>query len=1665
MSQDETLLQLKKALAAIKELRARLDTVERARTEPIAVIGMGCRFPGGANSPEQFWELLANGVDAVSETPKDRWDIDALYDADANAPGKIASRWGGYLRDVDQFDPYFFGISPKEAAFMDPQQRLLLEVAWEALESAGQTREQLAGSLTGVYVGVHSHSTDYYLMQVQDTEAIDTYTGTGTSHSVVGGRLSYLFDWQGPNVTIDTACSSSLVAIHLAVQSLRNKESNLALAGGVNIMLSPEFTITASRMHMLAPDGRCKAFDQRADGFVRGEGAGMVVLKRLSDAEADGDNILAVIRGSAINQDGKSNGLTAPNSLSQMAVIRAAMVNGGVEPSQISCIEAHGTGTALGDPIEVEALAEVLGGENAPERTWLGSAKSNIGHLEGASGVAAFIKMVLSLQHKAIPPLLHFTGLNPHISFENTPFAVTTEMQSWDVKGKRLGGVSSFGWSGTNGHVIVEEYEPQSLSNLAADNEAVALPISAHTTDALKELAARYSEFLKHADAIPLRQIGYTATLKRSQHEFRLSVAGRTHAELAEKLSAYTVGEIAQGVAVGQKDPDVALKVVFVFPGQGGQWIGMARELMASEPVFRQAMEACEVAIHPLVNWSLLEQLDLPEDKARLNEIDVIQPTLFAIQVALAALWQSWDVEPDAILGHSLGEVAGAYVAGVLSLEDAAKVICYRSQLMKRTSGQGAMAVIGLSAEQTRTRLKGYEDKLSIAVSNSLRSTVISGEPAALETVMNQLRMENIFCRPVKVDVASHSPQMEPLRPELVKLLAGLKPQTGNLPIYSTVDGDVRDGSTFTPDYWGRNLRQPVLFSNMVERLLMDEHMVFIELSPHPVLLSAVEDMFHHVGKAGHTVASMLREQDDAVVMRSALGALYTTGYAVDWSRLYPEKMIPVRLPDYPWQKTRFWIEQPEAKNNWSMRGGHPLIGQRLPELAQLPGLIIWENRLDARFRRYVTEQVGTSPDALFTALVLATADAVYGEKGHQVSELVIHEPLDLAYSVDGALQITLSSEGEETPAFQIFSREIDETEWLLHASGQLRLEQVRTDWLYQTVWEAQAKESATSIDSGHWLIFADGKGVGAAIAEFLAAQNARYTAVFAADKYGRTDDGNYLLNPSALDDFKRLFADIGEPCRNIVYLWGLDTTSLDDNSVFTRESALYLAQVLASQVWSSQSKLWLVTRGSQHPTSLQGIAQAGLWGFGRVVALEYPNLWGGLVDLPDVKDLANSVTLLLKEISQSGTDDQIAYDTDGQRYVARLKQAEYASDATPFEWHSDGTYLITGGLRGLGLLFAEWLVEQGVKHLMLMGRSGASPDTQQTLNKLEQKGAQIIVARADVSSYDELSRVFADIQSNMPPLRGVIHSAAVLDDAPLLSQNAERFERVMTAKVAGTWNLHELTKDLLLDCFVTFSSFASALGSAGQANYATANALMDALMLYRHEQGLPALTINWGAWGEIGLAAEMGEYFSRIGLKMMNPKLAAAALPYLLRVGAAQTIVADVDWTAFAPQYEGRSFLGYVAGATVETSPNQVDFVGVLEAAPASERYNLVLTAVRDEVASVLGFSPASALDLRRGFFKMGMDSLMSVQLRNRLENKLGCLLPPTVALEYPTVEGLTGYIAQEVFKLGTTEAAESVSVAKADDAEKLDNMTDAELMALLDDELAALDKLTGDE
>jgi myxalamid-type polyketide synthase MxaD len=1037
---------VKQALVALRQARQKLDAIEQSHKDPIAIIGMACRFPGGANSPDEFWQLLENGTDAISRVPDNRWDVDEMFDADPSAPGKLNSRWGGFIDSVDQFDAGFFGISPREATQMDPQQRLMLEVAWEALENAGLTKKDLAGSRTGVYIGIHSHSADYTLRQYADLNAVDIYTGTGTAHNVIAGRIAYLFDLRGPSLTVDTACSSSLVAIHLACQSLRDHESEIALVGGVNLILSPEFTIAASKMHMLAPDGRCKTFDAAANGFVRGEGCALIVLKRLSDALANGDNILALIRGSAINQDGRTNGLTAPNGLAQQQVIRQALENAGIQPSQVGYIEAHGTGTSLGDVIELDALGAIF------ERTardgnpcFLGSAKSNIGHLEGAAGIAGVIKAVLSLQKKKIPAIMHFKNLNPNISIEHTAFVIPTAPMVWDEGTERIAGVSSFGWSGTNAHAILSEAPRMEAGQANTDLGNFLLPLSADSPKALQNVAKSYLNFLNQKNDSSLFDICYTASCRRTHHPERIAFVGPTTASLTDQISAYLQGGLLSEVEVGKVNDQS--KVVFVFPGQGSQWLGMGRELIRQNQVFRETLEQCESALRPWVEWSLIEQLTLDEDspKHRLSEISVIQPVLFALAIAFSALWQSWGIEPHAVIGHSMGEVAAAYVSGALSLEDAAHIICTRSQLMQKTSGRGAMAVVGLNIPEVTKFLKGFEDKVSIAVSNSSHSTVVSGDPQVLEKVMDALAKSEIFCRYVKVDVASHSPQMDPLRPALVESLQGIQPQATQIPFFSTVTEEISDGTTLNAEYWGKNLRQPVQFGSMVQKLMETDHAIFIEMSPHPILLTSIQEIAGELNKPGHRFASLRRAQPELASMLTELGSLYRLGYPVDWKKLYPSGRRVVSLPAYPWQHERFWLDVDTGSRGFAQtrfatkESEHPVLGQEV-ELAVQHGNRTWEFDLSIRRFPYLYDHE-LQENAILAAshyleMALAAAKVEFGGQPILLRDVEFQRPLFLPTDRSTTrMQLHLTAE-KDNSVFQIFSHAAKS--WTKHSVGRV---------------------------------------------------------------------------------------------------------------------------------------------------------------------------------------------------------------------------------------------------------------------------------------------------------------------------------------------------------------------------------------------------------------------------------------------------------------------------------------------------------------------------------------------------------------------------------------------------------------------------------------------------
>jgi acyl transferase domain-containing protein len=893
--------------------------------EPIAIIGIGCRFPG-ADNPEAFWQLMRDGVDAITDIPRERWDIDNFYDPTPGTAKKMYSRQGGFLKNIDQFDPQFFRISPLEANYLDPQQRLLLEVAWEALENAAIVPETLAGSKSGVFIGISD--VDYHRLAYQSPPNLTAYVGTGNSTSIAANRLSYVLDLRGPSLALDTACSSSLVAVHLACQSLQMLESNLCLVGGVNLILSPETTIVFSQARMMAPDSRCKTFDARADGYVRSEGCGVVILKRLEDAIKDGDRVLAVIRGSAVNQDGLSNGLTAPNGPAQQSVIRQALENAQVEPAQISYIEAHGTGTELGDPIEVKSLKAVLGEKRSLDQTcWLGSVKTNIGHLEAAAGIAGLIKVVLCLQHQEIPPNLHFKTLNPYISLAETAFAIPTQSQPWQIKpnssGKnsvelRLAGISSFGFGGTNSHVIVSEAPANTQIAQGIEQKPIERPwhlltLSAKNEEALKASAHRYQQYLADHPEIPLADVCFTANSRRSHFNHRLALVAKNTLEMGQKLENFCNLEKTKETKNFKKRKSP--KIVFLFAGQGCQYVGMGRQLYETQPTFRKTLDSCAEILQPHLDKPLLEILypsDLDPETASfyLEQTAYTQPALFALEYSLAELWRSWGIEPAVVIGHSVGEYVAATVAGALSLEDGLTLIAKRAKLMQSLPKEGAMAAVFASEDRVKAAIQSYETEVTIAAINSPENIVISGKARAVEEIIVHLTAAGIEVRPLKVSHAFHSPLMEPILDSLEQVANQVSYQALQIPLVTNLTGKMLpEGEIIDARYWRDHAEKPVQFFAGIQSLIEQKFNLFLEVSPKPTLSRLGQQSSQE--KSATWLFSLAPPQENWQSLLNSLAILYDSqGAKINWEgfdRDYPQNLLA--LPTYPFQRQRYWLE------------------------------------------------------------------------------------------------------------------------------------------------------------------------------------------------------------------------------------------------------------------------------------------------------------------------------------------------------------------------------------------------------------------------------------------------------------------------------------------------------------------------------------------------------------------------------------------------------------------------------------------------------------------------------------------------------------------------------------------------------------------------------------
>ncbi|MFD0648434.1 type I polyketide synthase [Streptomyces malaysiensis subsp. malaysiensis] len=1492
-----------------------------ASDEPIAIVAMSCRFPGGIGSPEDLWRVVSEGREVLSGFPDDRgWDVEALYDPDPDRPRTSYVRTGAFLHDAAEFDPELFGISPREALAMDPQQRLLLESAWQVLERARMAPTSMRSSRTGVFIGGWG--------QGYPSASDEGYALTGAATSVMSGRIAYALGLEGPALTVDTACSSSLVALHLASEALRRGECSLALAGGVTVMATPSTFVEFSRQRGLAPDGRCKAFAGAADGTGWGEGVGMLLLERLSDAERNGHRVLAVVRGSAVNQDGASNGLAAPNGPSQQRVIRQALANARLSTVDVDAVEAHGTGTTLGDPIEAQALLATYGQDRDADRPlWLGSLKSNIGHTQAAAGVAGVIKMVMAMRHGVLPRTLHVDEPTPRVDWTTGAVELLTEPAEWPQEGRpRRAGVSAFGVSGTNAHVILEQAPEVAAERRQGRDEPVAVPwvLSGANEAALRGQIERLRAFVDDNPTLDPVDVGWSLTSTRALLPYRTVVVGADLAELRHGLDTAEV--------VGAAEPDRG--AVLVFPGQGSQWVGMALELVESSPVFAGRLGECAEALAPLVGWSLWDVLG---DEVALGRVDVVQPVLWALMVSLAELWRSFGVVPSVVVGHSQGEIAAACVAGGLSLEDGARVVALRSRALLALSGRGGMVSVPVSADRLRGR-----PGLSVAAVNGPVSTVVSGAVEVLDAVLAEFPA----AKRIPVDYASHSVQVEEIREGLAEALASVRPRTGEVPFYSTVTGRLMDTVELDGEYWYRNLRETVEFRSAVEGLLELGHTVFVEASPHPVLTVGIQDTADATDTDILVTGSLRRDDGGLVSFLTALARLHVRGIAVEWRAAFTGlDAHAVDLPTYAFQRRRFWAASLQ-RTPGAGELDHPLLGALVPLPESGGGLLTGVLTLAGQpwLAEHSVSGVVLFPGAGFVELVLQAG--LWLGCG-VVEELTLEGPLVFSERGGVEVQVVVGGVGEGgvgggCRSVSVFS--CRGGEWVRHAVGVLGVgvgvvSGVEVVWPpvgavrvgVEGVYEGLAERGYVYGPVFRGLRDAWRRGDEVFVEAVLpaeaggdAARCAIHPALLDAALHGIglggliTDDGRaYLpfswsgvrlhavgasavrmaLTPAGPDTVSlRVTDEAGQPVLSVdsLVLRPVADGQLAEAEVGNRD-ALYRVEWVDVGVCSVGSLVeWgEVSTGGVVPECvvLSGVDVVGVLEVLRAWVLEERFAGSRLVVVTrgavsvggeGVVDVDGGAVWGLVRSAQSehpgrfvlvdveeGVDGDVVPDVVGLResqvavrggrvWVPRL-MAVAAGGVGVRQGLGSGVALVTGGTGLLGGLVARHLVSvYGVRELVLVSRRGwDAPGVEALVDELQGLGARVCVVACDVADRGAVAELVGSIEG----LGVVVHAAGVVDDGVIGSLDGERLRGVMGPKALGAWHLHELTRELDLSAFVLFSSAASVLGNAGQGGYAAANGFLDALAAHRRALGLPAVSIAWGFWEERSeLTADLAE-------------------------------------------------------------------------------------------------------------------------------------------------------------------------------------------------------------
>ncbi|MFD2767489.1 type I polyketide synthase [Micromonospora eburnea] len=1700
------------------DIRAAAGPTVRA-TEPVAVVGVGCRLPGDVYGPEQFWDLLSGRRHTVGDVPAERWEPYAAHGAEFTSAMRRAITRGNFITGIADFDTDFFGITPREAELMDPQQRILLEVAWEALEHAGIVPRTLAGTDAGVFVGLCSG--DYGSRLLEDLPGVEAWTGIGAASCGTANRISHVLDLRGPSIAVDTACSASLVAVHLACQSLRLAESTVAIAAGVNLIASPGQSLTLGAAGALSPDGRSKPFDAAADGYGRGEGCGVVVLKLLVDAERDGDRVLAVIRGSAVNQDGHTNGIMAPCGTAQEHVMVRACRQAGVSPDTVDYVEAHGTGTRLGDPMEARALSAVYGsGRAADEPCLIGSVKSNIGHLEGAAGVASVIKTVLALQHATIPATLLYTEPTPDITWADSGLRLADTATDWPRRPHpRRAGVSGFGYGGTVAHIIMEQAPDTSGTDPHRPDEEQArlYPLSGYSATALRQSAAELADRLSTAGHLPLASVGRTLAHHRTHHSRRAGIVAAGREELVTRLRLLAADRPADGVATGTVRPGHGAGLVWVFSGHGSHWSGMGRELLATEPEFARVIDTIDPVFAAESGFTARELID----SGTFETVDRIQPMIFALQVGLAAVWRAHGVTPDAVIGHSMGEVAAAVACGLLTLEEGAQVSCWRSRLLVRAEGKGDMVMVSLPFDQARERLAGSDD-LSPAIAASPVSTVLAGDPAAVQKVLDSWPAEGIAARRVTAGIAFHSPHMDPLLDELTELCAGLRPGKPAIPMYSTALTDPRGVPSGDGVYWATNLRQPVRLAAAVAAAAEDGFEAFLEVSAHPLIAHSVGETLAEQGLDDTFVGiSLRRNRPERQTWLTSLAAAHCAGIAVDWSRLHPAGSL-VDLPTTAWQRRTLWRETTDGTQT-RQRGhdvdSYTLLGTR-QTIAGSP-VVVWRTGLDDGNRPYPGSHALNGVEIVPASVLVGTfmaAGADTDGRPASLRGLAMRQPLitndyrEIQVVRDGgALRLASRSPAGDTwlvnvqaeidTAAEVHGGPIpsglgDDADFAEPGLIRERLAAVGVpttgfDWTVERlrrgdgVIVAEVKAPHDSTGAGSWAAAFDAvMSIAPAVfpgtpvlrmavdAELIAvAEDAPETVVvtvvldgertgithavvhdLTGRRIARVDGLRYteIGETAPVTDARRALhtitwrppaAGAESPANRTVVLAGpapaglaaglsaagvqchtvsgaadlgalcasLDgpaevLISLVDHvrpvgvaAAAAQEQLDAVAEVLSRLTDEQRPRLWCLTSGVRDSTHLAHTRQAPLWGLLRAVRARYPGLRAGIIDLGPAWNGAAAETLL-GALDRAAAEDVVALDADGPS-VPRLTRVELDATGTPPSVRADGTYVVVGAFTPVGVAAAQWLAGLGARRLVLLDESALPPRAEwdfteelrpqvAAIRALEARGVAVFPATIDVAAAARTGSLVPDAW-NLPPVRGVVYAAP---PGP-------------THDVRSVLTLIDTVHTVCPPASVDLMVFAvplepRVLPQPGDARAAVAS-YVDSLAAHRRAGGCRATwSLSWPVGDVPGTAAVDPELLFEAagqalghgpgGYAVLQPTAEEAPRPPLLADLSAEEDTAGDDTAAAG---------GTGAARFAVLAPDEV--------------HRIVIDEVDQLIAGEMRLS-AGELDRRRPLVEQGMDSVMTVVVRRRLQQRFGHSLPTTLLWQQPTVTAIAQYIGE---------------------------------------------------